>query len=83
VPSSPELQERKRTKLADLTTALAEALRRRGATDATAKLLAQIGIAIFQAAFERWVDRESDAAFSACIREATAEVESGLSSLPA
>jgi AcrR family transcriptional regulator len=83
IAASPELQERERTKLADLTTALAEALRRRGATDATAKLLAQIGIAIFQAAFERWIDRRGDAAFPACIREATAEVESGLSSIRA
>jgi AcrR family transcriptional regulator len=74
---SAELQERERTKLAAVTTALADALRRRGVADARARLLARVGVAIFEAAFERWVDDDGRRPFPACFDEAVAEVVAG------
>jgi AcrR family transcriptional regulator len=56
VAGSPELQERGRTKFADVAVALAGALGKRGVDDDTARLLASVGVAIFQSGFDRWVD---------------------------
>jgi AcrR family transcriptional regulator len=61
VQSSPELQERGRTKFAAVTSALAGALERRGAQAAIAELLAQVGAAIFWAAFGRWAEEPEHA----------------------
>jgi AcrR family transcriptional regulator len=55
IDGSAELQERELIKLASLATALADALRQRGATDPTAGLLGEVAIAIFKISFERWV----------------------------
>lgn len=78
IKASPELQERERTKSAAVTDALAGALRQRGAAESGARLLAHVGAAIFQTAFERWTDRPEHADFSACVREATTELASSL-----
>jgi AcrR family transcriptional regulator len=78
IKSSPELQERERTKFAAVTDALAGALQQRGAPESEARLLAHVGVAIFQAAFERWTDQPENADFSACFREAATEVAAGL-----
>jgi AcrR family transcriptional regulator len=78
IKTSPELQERERTKFAAVTDALAGALQQRGAPEWEAKLLAHVGVAIFQAAFERWTDQPGSADFSACFREATTEVAASL-----
>jgi AcrR family transcriptional regulator len=78
IRARPELQERERTKFAAVTDALAAALQQRGAAGSRARLLAQVGVAIFQAAFERWTDEPERADFSARVREATAELASSL-----
>jgi AcrR family transcriptional regulator len=78
IKASPELQERERTKIAAVTDALADALQQRGAAEPAAKLLAHVGVAIFQAAFERWADQPERAGFSACFREAATEVASSV-----
>jgi AcrR family transcriptional regulator len=85
IKSSPELQERERTKFAAVTDALADALQQRGAAESGARLLAHVGAAIFQTAFERWTDQREHADFSACIRETTAELAAslGAAGLPA
>jgi AcrR family transcriptional regulator len=54
IAANPELQERELIKLAALASALAEALRRRGVDDLDATLAAEIGVAVFRTAFERW-----------------------------
>jgi AcrR family transcriptional regulator len=82
IASSPELQERERTKLAAVTEALTEALRERGAPASGAKLLAQVGVAVFQTAFERWTDQPDHADFAARVREAAAELAAGLAGMP-
>jgi AcrR family transcriptional regulator len=74
IKSSPELQERERTKFATVTDALADALRRRGVAESGARLLARVGAAIFQTAFERWTGQTEHADFPACVHEAAAEL---------
>jgi hypothetical protein len=59
-----------------VTDALAGALQQRGAAESRARLLAHVGAAIFQTAFERWTDQPEHADFSACVREATTELAS-------
>jgi AcrR family transcriptional regulator len=78
INASPELQERERTKFAVVTTALAEALKQRGTADSEARLLAQVGVAIFQTAFGRWTDQADQAGFPACIRAAATELARSL-----
>ncbi|WP_425578436.1 hypothetical protein [Streptomyces chiangmaiensis] len=56
VSANPELQERELAKLAALASTLAHALRERGLETTTAALAAEIGIAAFKVAYERWVN---------------------------
>ena len=74
IAASPELQERERTKLADCTAALAEALRGRGVPADTADLHDRVGVAIMATAFARWVERDGGADFPSCFDEAVDEV---------
>jgi AcrR family transcriptional regulator len=69
IASNPELQERELTKLAALSTAIADALRRRGVDGPTAGLTAEIAIAVFRTAFERWIDEANQNDFSDLVRE--------------
>ena len=79
VRSSPELQERSRTKFAAVADSLADALERRGAPASKASLLAEVGIAIFQAAFERWTDDPQPTRLADYVHEASAELAAQLS----
>src|ERR1039458_4316150 len=76
IASSPELQERERTKLAALTNAIAQALSQRQVPRARAELLAQVGVATFQAAWGQWVDQADDASFHDCFERAAADLKS-------
>jgi AcrR family transcriptional regulator len=76
--ASPELQERGRTKLAAATDAVADALRERGTAASQAALLAEVGVAIFRTAFQRWTDQPDGADLPARIREAAADLAAGL-----
>ena len=78
VQTSQELQERGRTKFAAVTDAVADALRDRGTAESEATLLAQVGVAIFRTAFERWTDQPDAAGLPARIREAAAELAASL-----
>ena len=78
VQASPELQERGRTKFAAVTDAVAQALRDRGAAESEAMLLAQVGVAIFRTALERWTDQPDDVGLPARIRETAAELAASL-----
>jgi hypothetical protein len=60
VAANRELQERELIKLARL----AGVLRRRGANGPAADLAAEVGIAVFRVAFERWVSGTDDTALS-------------------
>lgn len=78
VRSRPELEERERTKFAAVAAALAGALRERGATESGSRMLGQVGAAVFQVAFDRWIDHPGQAAFPAFVREAAAELAASL-----
>jgi AcrR family transcriptional regulator len=69
VAGSPELQERGRTKFADIAVALAGALGKRGVDAGNARLLASVGVAIFQSGFDLWVDDPDAASLSMRISE--------------
>lgn len=69
IAANSDLQERELIKLASLSAALAQTLRRRGLGGPAARLTAEIAIAIFKSAFERWIDEANQRHFSQLVRE--------------
>jgi len=69
VDAHADLQERGLIKRATLTAELASALRRRGAPAAEANLAADLGMAIFYLAFERWIGEAEEREFVEIVRE--------------
>ena len=55
IAANAELRERELIKLAALSAALADGLRRRGVPSPDANLAAEAGVVVFRVAFERWV----------------------------
>ena len=68
IAANPGLQERELLKGALLTSAMAEALRRRGVTDPAASLAAEVGVIAFKTAFDRWVSEPNAQDLSQLIR---------------
>jgi AcrR family transcriptional regulator len=75
IAANPELRERELTTFAALSAALAEALRTRGLPDPAATLAAEVGMAVFRIAFERWIDDTNDRDLPELIRETLEELE--------
>ena len=75
VAAHAELQERELMKLASWSAALEGVLHERGLSRTTAKLLAEVSVAVFRAAYQRWLDEGSEREFSGTIHEALAELE--------
>ncbi|MFJ7997712.1 TetR family transcriptional regulator [Streptomyces sp. NPDC096310] len=75
IAAHPELQERELIKLASLSAALAETLRRRGVGDPAASLTAEAGTAVFKVAFERWIGGSGHQDLSELIRDSLAELK--------
>jgi hypothetical protein len=69
IDAHPELRERELIKLASLSAAVADALRRRGVKEPSASLTAEAGIAAFKVAFERWVQNPTKRNLPRLIRE--------------
>lgn len=74
IAANAELRERELIKLATLSAALAEVLRRRGAADRAAGLAAEAGVAVFKVAFERWVDQANHRDFQQLVQESLVEL---------
>jgi AcrR family transcriptional regulator len=74
IAANAELQERELIKLASLSAALADALRRRGVPDHAASLAAEVAIAVFRVAFERWVTDPVRLNLPQLMRESLAEL---------
>jgi AcrR family transcriptional regulator len=74
IVANTELQERELIKLARLSAAIAEALRARGVGEPAASMTAEVGMAAFRVAFERWVDAAETRSLSELVREAFAEL---------
>jgi hypothetical protein len=53
-------------------------LRDRGTAESEATLLAQVGVAVFRTAFDRWTDQPNGAGLPARIQEAAAELAASL-----
>jgi AcrR family transcriptional regulator len=69
IAANAELRERELIKMASLSAALADGLRKRGVTDPEASLAAEAGIAVFRVAFDRWVSDAEDGDLSQVMRE--------------
>ena len=74
ISASAELRERELIKFAALGDALAEALEERGLTESAARLTAEVALAVFRNAFERWLDEANDVGFAPLIRESLDEL---------
>jgi AcrR family transcriptional regulator len=74
IAANAELRERELIKLAALSAALAGTLRRRGVKDPAASLAAEVGIAVFKIAFERWIDETNQQDFGQVMRESFDEL---------
>jgi AcrR family transcriptional regulator len=64
ITANPELRERELLKRARLSAAMADALRARGADEATARLAAEIGVLAFSTAYVRWAAPDNRQPFS-------------------
>jgi AcrR family transcriptional regulator len=69
IAANTELHERELIKMASLSAALADGLRRRGVADPDASLAAEAGIAVFRVAFERWVSGPRNRDLAGVMRE--------------
>jgi AcrR family transcriptional regulator len=75
IDANPDLQERELIKMASLSEALADTLRRRGIDEPAASLTAEVAIGVFRVAFERWLDEPKERAFSDIVRESIAQLK--------
>ncbi|MFR9725226.1 TetR/AcrR family transcriptional regulator [Streptomyces sp. MS19] len=76
IESSPELVERERSKLAEVTAALRDALEQRGAGSTEAHLTARVASIVSEEAFARWASGEG--AFPECFDAAEAALQTVL-----
>jgi AcrR family transcriptional regulator len=60
ITANAELQERELVKMATLSAAITEGLRTKGVRDADAQLAAEVAIAVFRVAFERWLTDQKE-----------------------
>jgi AcrR family transcriptional regulator len=74
ITANADLRERELIKLASMTEALAEALRRRGVEDPAAALTAEVAMAVFRVSFERWLGEKERRDFSQIMRDSRAEL---------
>ena len=74
VLANAELRERELIKLADMSAALAEGLRRRGVAGSEAGLAAEAGAAVYRVAFQRWVDADDELDLHEAIRQSFAQL---------
>ena len=74
IDANVDLQERELIKMAWLSAALADALRRRGVADPAARLAAEAGIAVLRTAFARWVEDPDGPALGQVMAESLAEL---------
>jgi AcrR family transcriptional regulator len=74
IAASAELQERELIKLATLSAALAETLRGRGLGEPAASLTAELAMAVFRVAFERWIEETEERSLEHLMRDTLDEL---------
>jgi AcrR family transcriptional regulator len=72
IAANPDLHERELIKMATLSSALAQALRKRRVEEPDASLLAEAGIAVFRIAFAQWVSATEHRAYVDIVNETLA-----------
>ncbi|MFG2594640.1 TetR family transcriptional regulator [Streptomyces sp. NPDC048462] len=75
IAANADLQERELIKLARLSAAISDTLRRRGVPEPAASLAAEAGIAVFKVTFERWIAATGSPDMSRLIRESLDELK--------
>jgi len=75
IAANAELRERELIKLASLSAAIADTLRGRGLADPAASLTAEVAIAVFRVAFERWLDDGNQLGLPQIMRESLDELK--------
>ena len=83
IAANSELQERELLKRARLASAMAEALRGRGADDTTARLAAEVGVLAFGAAHARWAVPDNERSFTEIAHAALRDLQARASTLGA
>jgi len=78
IVSNSELRERELIKLADVVAGMAEALHARGVEEPLASMTAELGMAAFRVAFERWVADGEDRGLSELIDESLAGISAAV-----
>jgi AcrR family transcriptional regulator len=74
IAANPDLHERELIKMATLSVALAQALRKRGVVEPDASLAAEAGIAVFRVAFAQWVSETEKRDYVAIVNESLARL---------
>ena len=81
IAANSELQERELLKRARLASAMAEALRARGADEATARLAAEVGVLAFSTAYARWAAPDNLLSFAEIANAALRELQTSAAGL--
>jgi AcrR family transcriptional regulator len=76
IVANADLRERELIKLAHMSAALADGLRRRGIGDSEASLAAEAGAAVYRVAFQRWFDASGDLDLRDAMRQSFAQLRS-------
>ena len=83
IAANSELQERELLKRARLASAVADALRARGADDTTARLAAEVGVLAFSPAYARWAAPENRQPFIEIAHAALCDLQARATTLGA
>ncbi|RYJ25279.1 TetR-family transcriptional regulator [Streptomyces sp. L-9-10] len=75
ITANPELKERELIKLASISAALTDTLRRRGVAESAAGLTAEAGVAVFKVGFERWIVAAEERGMARLMRESPDELK--------
>ncbi|MDN3353744.1 hypothetical protein [Actinomadura sp. DC4] len=81
IADTPELQERAASKRVSLAGVMAGALRKRGVSDLTASLAAELGARAFYQAFDRWSDPADEQTLADVARRTLDELRAAMAAL--
>ena len=81
IAANSELQERELLKRARFASAMADALRERGAGDVAARLAAEVGVLAFSTAYARWAAPENQQPFSEIAHAALRDLQASATAL--
>ena len=78
ITANPELMERELIKYEAIAVTFADALRQRGIEACAARLAADVGIAVFRAAYERWLAAGDDADMGQIVADVVSTLQSAV-----